>query len=60
MVELDPKILETASLWFGLKHKGIQGDGTSDCVTVHIDNGIDFIVKAAMNGTCRTQTKVSV
>ena len=54
MVELDPKILETASLWFGLKHnKDIQGATTSD-VTVHIDNGVDFIVKAAIIGMYTT------
>ena len=58
VVELDPKMLQTACKWFGFKHDELTTStdvGHDTQIKVHIQNGVDFIMKAAADGTYETR-----
>ncbi len=51
VVELDPKMFEIACKCFGFSHNEFTMPSTNiSPIKVHIQNGIDFIAKAAING----------
>ena len=58
VVELDPKMLQTACKWFGFKHDELTTStdvGHDTQLKVHIQNGVVFIMKAAADGTYETK-----